>query len=79
MGVVIYSAKFDACTSSSFREVKADIQTDRIALYSIDIVLFNMVKKGVNKKPEHHGQYLISFLLCGFMEKKLKDEIPSSC
>ena len=31
--MVINRAKFDACTSSSFRGVKTDRQTDRIALY----------------------------------------------
>ena len=35
-GVVINLGKFDACTSSSFRGVKAHEQTDRIMLYSID-------------------------------------------
>ena len=32
-GVVINRAKFDACTCSSFRGVKIDRHTDRIALY----------------------------------------------
>ena len=35
-GMVINRAKFDTCTSSCFRGVKTDTQTDRIALYSID-------------------------------------------
>ena len=33
-GVVINRAKFDACTSSSFRGVKTNTQTDKIALYT---------------------------------------------
>ena len=32
-GVMIIRAKFDACTYGSFRGVKTDTQTDRIALY----------------------------------------------
>ena len=38
-GVVINRAKFGACTYSSFRGVKTDTQTDRIALYILDIYL----------------------------------------
>ena len=35
-GVVTNRAKFDACTCSSFRGVKRNTQTDRIALYILD-------------------------------------------
>ena len=39
--MVIKRAKFDARTSSSFRGVKTDTQTDRIALYSRDYTTRN--------------------------------------
>ena len=34
--MVINRAKFDVCAYSSFRGVKTDTQTDRIALYILD-------------------------------------------
>ena len=36
--MAINRAKFDACTCSSFRGVKTDTQTDRIALYILEVV-----------------------------------------
>ena len=44
-GVVINRAKFDAFTFSSFRVVKTDTQTDRIALYSIESILKGSIHK----------------------------------
>ena len=35
--MVINRAKFDVCTSNSFRGVEKDTQTDRIALYILDM------------------------------------------
>ena len=42
-GVVTNRAKFDACTSSSFREVKTDRHTDKIVLYNTDLIYINTV------------------------------------
>ena len=36
-GVVINRVKLDACTSSNFGRVKTDGQTERIALYMLDL------------------------------------------
>ena len=42
-GVVINRAKFETCTHSSFRGVKTDTQTDRIALYTLDKSMYDAV------------------------------------
>ena len=68
-GVVINRAKFDVCSSSSFREFKTDRHTDRIALCilhnirsnrSVDLVIENPTR-GVHETFNKAIKSLLQF------------------
>ena len=65
---MVNRAKFDACASSSFRGIKIDRRTDRIALYSTDTYVVAYYKMGYKKRP-HKIAVLEKFPVFGFLLK----------
>ena len=67
---MINRAKFGACTSSSFRGIKTDTQTDRIALYILDLsnqlaishIHFKIIKARILCNSKHFIPYNVFFL-----------------